>query len=309
LAEQEEMSRIRSIHPGLWTDEAFVSLSPMARLLIMGIWNECDDTGSFAWSPLTLKMRILPADNADAAELLAEMVSAGIIMRYEVAGKAYGAVRNFCQFQRPKKPNSIHPQTDEVRAWVNTEARSTRDGEEQVPNQFPAASEIGRQMEDGGGNRDSSEATASSQPPAVVADEKLAAVGTCVKRTHPAKHMIPEDWTPPPIADLPPRSRACAQQWTNASYLTEAEAFLLYWRTERKMKTDWRATWASRIIARHSAIMRDQKFGNAAPSGGKVELTAQQWRERAEVHIRFGRHDNAEECRRKAIQIEQRASA
>jgi hypothetical protein len=138
----------------------------MARLLIMGIWNECDDTGSFAWSPLTLKMRVLPADNVDAAELLAEIVSAGIVLHYEVAGKSYGAVRNFCQFQRPKKPNSIHPQTDEVRAWVNTEARSTRDGGEDVPNQLPTESEKSRQMEDGGGKGNSSEAIASAAEPA-----------------------------------------------------------------------------------------------------------------------------------------------
>lgn len=146
------MSRIRSIHPGLWTDEAFVALSPMARLMLMGIWNECDDAGSFAWSPLTLKMRILPADNADAAALLEEMISTRAIMRYEVAGKIYGAVRNFCQFQRPKKPNSVHPQTPEVAAWVNTDARSTRDGSEAVPNELPTTSVNGRQMEDGGGN-------------------------------------------------------------------------------------------------------------------------------------------------------------
>jgi hypothetical protein len=281
----------------------------MARLLIMGIWNECDDMGSFAWSPLTLKMRILPADNANAAELLAEMVSAGIIMRYEMAGKAYGAVRNFCQFQRPKKPNSVHPQTDEVRAWVNTEARSTRDGSEEVPNELPTASEIGRQMEDGGGDKDSSEATASSQPPAVVADEKLAAVGTCLKRAYPAKHMIPKDWTAPPVSELPPRARACAEQWTEASYLTEAEAFLLYWRSERKMKSDWRDTWANRVIARHSAIMRDQKFGNAAPTSGKIELTAQQLRERAEWFVRHGQPDRADECRQKAVKLEQRTAA
>jgi hypothetical protein len=150
------MSRIRSIHPGLWTDEAFVSLSPMARLLLMGLWNECDDMGSFAWSPLTLKMRVLPADNADASELLGEMVGAGIIMRYELAGKAYGAVRNFCQFQRPKKPNSTCPQTDEVREWVNVIARETRTGSEEVPNQSGTPSGKVRQMEDGGGRVDSS---------------------------------------------------------------------------------------------------------------------------------------------------------
>jgi hypothetical protein len=144
------MSRIRSIHPGLWTDEAFVSLSPMARLMLMGIWNECDDMGSFAWSPLTLKMRILPADNADASELLEEMISAGIVMRYETAGKAYGAVRNFCQYQRPKKPNSVHPQTAEVTQWVNANSRESRNSEQPVPNELPTSGEIPPQMEDGG---------------------------------------------------------------------------------------------------------------------------------------------------------------
>jgi hypothetical protein len=48
------MSRIRSVHPGLWTDEAFVELSFPARMLLMGIWTECDDGGAFVWRPLTL---------------------------------------------------------------------------------------------------------------------------------------------------------------------------------------------------------------------------------------------------------------
>lgn len=146
------MSRIRSIHPGLWTDERFVCVSPMARLFFMGIWNECDDLGSFEWSPLKLKMRLLPADSADATALLAELEEAGSVLRYEVAGKAYGAVRNFCQYQRPKKPNSTFPQTDEVREWVNTEARSTRDGSEAGENQLPTGGEKSRQMKDEGDN-------------------------------------------------------------------------------------------------------------------------------------------------------------
>lgn len=144
------MSRIRSIHPGLFTDEAFVSISPIARIFFIGLWTECDDTGSFEWSPLKLKMRILPADNADASELLAEIERERGIMRYEVNGKAYGAVRNFCQYQRPKKPNSTHSQTDAVRKWVNTEARSTRDGSEPVTHQLPTDSENSRQMKDEG---------------------------------------------------------------------------------------------------------------------------------------------------------------
>jgi hypothetical protein len=148
------MSRIRSIHPGLWTDERFVSASPMARLFFMGIWNECDDYGSFEWSPLKLKMRILPADGADATELLSELAEAGSIIRYEMAGRTYGAVRNFCQYQRPKKPHSAFPQTDEVRKWVNIDARTSRDGSEEVPNELPTSGEIPRQMKDGGGRRE-----------------------------------------------------------------------------------------------------------------------------------------------------------
>lgn len=159
------MSRIRSTHPGLWTDEAFVSLSPFARLMFMGIWNECDDSGSFAWSPIGLKMKLLPADSVDAVALLEEMVGAGLVKRYEVAGKAYGAVRNFCQFQRPKKPNSVYPQTAEIRNWVNTEARSTRDGSEAVGKQLPTDREKPRQMEDGGDKGKGSEAKASSPRP------------------------------------------------------------------------------------------------------------------------------------------------
>lgn len=130
----DEMSRIRSVHPGLWTDERFVSVSPLARLLFIGIWNECDDQGSFAWSPVTIKMRLLPADNCDASDLLDELVASGSIMRYEIDGRHYGAVRNFTRYQRPKKPNSIHPQTDEVRNWCGT----------------PLAEEGGRREDEGG---------------------------------------------------------------------------------------------------------------------------------------------------------------
>jgi hypothetical protein len=144
------VSRIRSVHPGLFTDEAFVSLSPLARIFLIGLWTECDDCGLFEWSPLKLKMRILPADNADGLSLLAEIEAAGVIMRYEVNGKAYGAVRNFCQFQRPKKPNSPHPKTELVANFINLNAREVRDGSEPVPHQFPTASEKSRQMEDGG---------------------------------------------------------------------------------------------------------------------------------------------------------------
>lgn len=148
------MSRIRSIHPGLWTDEAFVSLSPFARLLFMGMWNECDDKGLFVWSPLQLKMRLLPADNVDAAALMAEIEAAGCIRKYEIGGKAYGAVRNFAKFQRPKKPNDIHPSTPEILEFAGHNGELAQDEGNVVPHQFPTIGEKSPQMEDGGGKRE-----------------------------------------------------------------------------------------------------------------------------------------------------------
>lgn len=165
------MSRIRSIHPGLWTDEAFVSLSPLARLLFVGSWNECDDKGCFPWSPLKLKMRVLPADNIEASDLLAEMETAGLVRRYEFDGKLYGVVRNFARYQRPKKPNDLYPASAEILLFAGFDAEQATLKASPVPNQFPTEGEIRPQMEEGGGNR-SSEANASGAvaPPLSAAD-------------------------------------------------------------------------------------------------------------------------------------------
>lgn len=173
------MSRIRSIHPGLWTDEQFVSLSAFARLLFMGIWNECDDKGTFAWSPLQMKMRLLPADNVDAAELMAELVAADCIKAYEIEGKRFGAVRNFAKFQRPKSPNDIHPATAEVLAFAGhpTEIEATKPT--LLPKHSPNPSEIVPQMEEGEEE---------------IKEEEVSPSGDCASADALAPEHIQEKW-------------------------------------------------------------------------------------------------------------------
>lgn len=112
------MARIRSIHPGQWTDEQFVMCSPWAQLLCIAIRNEADDAGLFEWKPIGLKMRLLPAASVDVAALLAELAEAGLLMRYEHGGKPYGAIKNFGKWQSPKKPSRKHPATAEVLAYT-----------------------------------------------------------------------------------------------------------------------------------------------------------------------------------------------
>lgn len=148
------MSRIRSLHPGLFTDDRYMALSFPARELIKGIWCEADDQGVFEWRPLTLKARIMPADSVDVGELLDELVAGKFVTRFEYNERSFGAVRNFRQFQRPKKPNSVHILPDKLRTYVGL----TADAEEPegakpppVPHQFPTEGGKPPQMEDGGG--------------------------------------------------------------------------------------------------------------------------------------------------------------
>ncbi len=147
------MSRIRSIHPGIWTDEDFAGVSMAARILYLGILTEADDHGVFEWKPLGLKMRIFPADNIDADPLLTELVGVDKISMMPNTDAKLGLVRNFCKFQRPKKPSYKHILPDHCRNYVGlTDASS-----EPVPNQFPTSTENPPQMEEEGGRREKKE--------------------------------------------------------------------------------------------------------------------------------------------------------
>ena len=75
------MAKIRPLHPDIWTDEDFIGLSSWARLLFMGLWNHACDNGHLEDRSNTIKLRILPADDVNAAELLREIEAAGLIHR------------------------------------------------------------------------------------------------------------------------------------------------------------------------------------------------------------------------------------
>lgn len=146
------MARIRSIHPGLFTDEAFMSASAHARLLIIGIWTEAWDDGVFEWKPLTLKAKLFPVDAVDMASLLDELVSLDFVRPFD-AGKKFGAVRNFQKYQRPKKPNSSGVLPNTLHEYVGS-----------VPNQFGTDGENPPQMEDGGWREGEEVAKDASKP-------------------------------------------------------------------------------------------------------------------------------------------------
>ena len=81
------MARIRTIKPTFWTDGNIIKLTSFARLMYIGMWNFalCDE-GHVADDAYTLKLQILPADDVDADELLAELMDLGRVERLTIPG-------------------------------------------------------------------------------------------------------------------------------------------------------------------------------------------------------------------------------
>lgn len=144
------MARIRSVHPSLFTDEAWVSCSPLARILYVGLWTDADDQGLFEWKPLQIKMRLLPGDAGDVPEMLSELEGVGLVQAYEAEGKRYGAIANFRKFQRPQKPNAIHPLPEKIAEYVGLAPEEPPTSPPPVADQSPTSPVIAPQMEDGG---------------------------------------------------------------------------------------------------------------------------------------------------------------
>jgi hypothetical protein len=143
------MARIRSIHPSLCTDEIYMSLSLPAKAAWPLIWMECDDQGAFEWKPIVLKARLFPADNIDLAAVLGELETAGAIRQVEIDGKRCGLIRNFCKYQRPKKPLHRFVLTDEMRTFVSSKVKST----EPVTNPLRTPTEEAPQRKEEGGSK------------------------------------------------------------------------------------------------------------------------------------------------------------
>ncbi|MCP3701054.1 MAG: hypothetical protein GY920_21555 [Aliivibrio sp.] len=93
------MARIRTIKPEFFTSESVLSVSPLARLLFIGLWCEADREGRLKWKPKTLKFRYLPADSVNIEKLCDELESEGMICTYCISGVDYCEIPGFSSHQ------------------------------------------------------------------------------------------------------------------------------------------------------------------------------------------------------------------
>lgn len=116
------MAKIRGFKPDLWTDEDFVEVSPFARLLWMGMWNFACDNGHLADKSKQIKMRVLPTDEVNCAELLRELEAQGLIQRSE----GWITVPNLSRHQKVDKRYFTTCEMPECKAPDGDSQRETR---------------------------------------------------------------------------------------------------------------------------------------------------------------------------------------
>lgn len=107
--------RIRTIKPGFWLHEGLAALSPMHRLLFIGLWQLADKEGRMACRPGRIRAALFPYDKAiDLEELIRDLEDAGLVQLYadpEDLEDSLLAIPGFGEHQRPhpKEPKSSLP--------------------------------------------------------------------------------------------------------------------------------------------------------------------------------------------------------
>jgi hypothetical protein len=82
---------------------------PSRPLTRIGICASARSPTTSAWKPKSLKAECLPGDNCDIDALLEELILNNQVIRYSMEGKEYGLIKDFTQWQRPKRPVYVHP--------------------------------------------------------------------------------------------------------------------------------------------------------------------------------------------------------
>jgi len=104
--------RIRTLKPEYFTDERVADLSYKAAYAFPGLWLHADRAGLLEDKPRELKAKLAPLrKDFDMEAVLAELATAGLILRYVIDGKRYISIPNLPKHQAFNKhePESRFP--------------------------------------------------------------------------------------------------------------------------------------------------------------------------------------------------------
>jgi len=95
------------IDPKFWQDDKMMSLTPMHRLLFIGIWNYSDDAGIHKNSDSMLKAEVFPCDDItveEVGQLKDKLIQQELIIPFNSEGIELFYVKNWKIYQSIQKP-------------------------------------------------------------------------------------------------------------------------------------------------------------------------------------------------------------
>lgn len=108
------MARSRNIKPSFFVNDDLAAVSPLGRLLFIGLWTIADREGRLRDKPNKIKVQVLPYDDCDTDALLNDLQDQGFILRYATDSCPCIQILNFTKHQNPhvKEANSELPAPD-----------------------------------------------------------------------------------------------------------------------------------------------------------------------------------------------------
>lgn len=92
--------RIRSIKPEFFKHDILCEMTPLSRILFIGLWCMADCAGRLEDRPKRIKAEVLPYDEADIQQMLNDLKDRGFINRYEADGQQVIEIPSFARHQR-----------------------------------------------------------------------------------------------------------------------------------------------------------------------------------------------------------------
>lgn len=152
------MARIRSIKPEFFTSLSIADLELAARLTFIGLWTHCDDEGRCVDDARLIKAALWPLDDRSSEDVekdLCALSESSLIVRYEVSGRRYLAVRGWTEHQRVNRPTaSKHPAPEKGIARPPTSANEDALEAHQDLTDDSVRAHGGKGKEQGTGNRE-----------------------------------------------------------------------------------------------------------------------------------------------------------
>lgn len=139
------MARARNIKPKFFQNDELGELSPLARLLFIGLWTIADFNGCLEYRPKRIKAQILPYDDCSIEGLVSDLDKSGFISIYSVASQPYIKILKFKDHQNPHKNErdaggacpDISQKDNEFNGLRGIEINRDKDGSDRAESLFP----------------------------------------------------------------------------------------------------------------------------------------------------------------------------